>query len=378
MNTLVRNMGLSLCFLALLTLANCSGQYAQSLEEDQETGPPTVAISAAFTSVESVYVYDEFGEPLVDLPSSGSNEFLVGLNPGIYYLDIRDKYGNGVFDENSRLLFAPRVDGAEAEIVPYEHSNFETPLIKVIVGEHTHDDDISALRQALHTFYGDTNWMRARLVWEGARALVGSEAANGYVWSTAGKVEGTYNYAGEDWGAWESLRYATTKDGDIGWYLSCRRDNGTARYSCSDQIQYSASNPSQYGLQGGIGRGGQCKPFTNLVAYRSGVFHGPNWAFVALPSDGNTNESSAPYSTPSTVKAGDILRNRQSNEEIHSVIVVHVTNNSNNDVVVLDSNWNGGDGAEQIGTHIMNYAGSGRDNLGRYNTYNCIYSEDGC
>ncbi len=343
--------------------------------EAHDHGVTHVKVSALFTPVSEVTVFDE-GGGFVTKAAGQEGVTLLDLPPGSYFIEVRDDYGNSPVDNSGRLLFVVRAEGAEIVMDLAPVPGREISLLPMYVGEgHTHDQN-GYSAHGLHTFTpGDTPSMRSRLVWEAAKALVGPSLATGYVFPLS-ETLGTFNYAGDDPGAWSALRTSYTA-----YNVSCRHDNDASNQYGPCAITYGSDNASQYGYQGGAYRGGQCKPFTALVAYRSGVYHGPNWAFVSLPSDGNTTVPTHPKATISTITTGDVLRNPTSGQ-IHSVIVVRITGNANNDVVVVDSNWvNGGDGRETIGAHVLNFSGSGRSNLGTYNRYNCIYTAstaDGC
>ncbi len=214
---------------------------------------------------------------------------------------------------------------------------------------------------------------RARVVWEAARAMVGPTAADGYTWPTGTNYAG-YAYVAEDRGAWDSLRVAyTDEDGMIAGDLTCRSDDNLIYYTpCL--TSYGSTDPNSYGYQPDSSsttfhyRGGQCKAFTNLIAYRSGVLHGDNWAFKKLPYSGNVQMSS------SNIRAGDILRSN-SDKVRHSLIVTRVfTENGITKAVVIDSNWVTGNGGESIGTHVLAFDGSnGNSNLANYYAFQCVY-----
>lgn len=224
---------------------------------------------------------------------------------------------------------------------------------------------------------------RARLVWEAAKALVGPTQATGYTWPASKDatgnyvpVPGSFQYAADDPGAWTSLRVGYTDANNVlAGDLSCMGDNNSTLNSSPCLINYGSLNPNTYGYQPDKNtstyryRGGQCRAFSNLVAYRSGVYHGTNWAFKRLPIALGTQV------TPSNLQNGDVLRSNQALR--HSVIVVRKFTDTDGvqAAVVLDSNFVGsGNGGEAIGSHVLRFSGSGNNNLGNYYAYNCIYS----
>jgi hypothetical protein len=200
----------------------------------------------------------------------------------------------------------------------------------------------------------------------------------------------TYAYTSSDAGAWNLLLDNTYKcvqyssDGKTclnnvrGWWTSCKK-------TLADGPQYTPCNLaaetgygdldvpiSNYTCQGSCAsasymRGGQCKPFMNLIAYRSGIWQGSGYAFKLLPTDG-VIAGSMPLATYDTIVEGDFLRMPYD----HALIVVRKV--SNTQVVVLDSNWTGGNGAERVSSHVLGFSGSGRNNLGNYRVLKCIYT----
>lgn len=220
---------------------------------------------------------------------------------------------------------------------------------------------------------------RARLVWEAARAMVGAGNANSYSWVTTGTSYSSFNYAPDDTNAWNLIRQSygysllqpppSTNLPDA-YYLSCRTDQNTARSPsygpCS--ITYGSLNPLVYGSQAGAFHGGQCKAFTNLVAWRSTVYRGANNTFKTLPTNGDTQ------ATAQNIRAGDILRMPQT----HSLIVTKVFVESGiTKAVVIDSNFVGVGGNEIIGTHIIDsdpsHAGTTKS-ISSYLAYQCVYN----
>lgn len=329
-----------------------------SCAQAHEDSPVEVTFTAAFAPVTGGVVYDGEGDFVAEVAEDGSSE----LRPGVYYVDLRDDYQNSVFSEDGRLLFVPAVEGAELDLAAHVVPGVDVPIFVVIVGEHSHDDGYGTAASALHTTGPDH---RGRMVWEAARAMVGPSGATGYTWSTS-TVAASYAYVSEDSGAWNSLRSA------YGTLVSCRNDNDSSNNYTPCSLTYGADNVSQYVCQNNCGtygyHGGQCKGFMNLVAYRSGVYHGTNWAWKTLPTD-SWIASNTSLLTYATAQAGDLLRKTTSGP--HATITVRVISSSQ--IVVMDSNWV--DGNENIISHVLGYSGSGTtSDLGTYRVLNCVYA----
>lgn len=245
-------------------------------------------------------------------------------------------------------------------------------------GENSHED-VKSTAQPLDS-------KRSRVLWEAARAMVGPSQASTFMsnWPTATTLA-TYPYTSEDPGAWNLLlgspRYANGNT--LGWFVSCMRKKAEGPlYSCQLPSYGSFEMPS-FTCQGSCPsgskefRGGQCKGFANLVAYRSGIYQGANYAFKAFPSDATINSWSTaadqmPYASPTNLLPGDILRQPYG----HAAIVARVV--SSTQVVIFDSNWvAGGDGDEVVGSHTLGFTGSGWYNLGNYRVLKCAYT-GGC
>lgn len=336
-----------------------------------------VRFVAAFAPIETVTFYDRDGYVVEEL--DGADGELAALLPeGVYFADIRDDYGNSVYDSNERMMFAPRVEGAELHLDPFEIPGSEVPLIGVVVGDRTrleeHDHDVEVSMEALHTTGPDH---RGRMVWEAARAMVGPSLAGTHTWGTS-TVTSIHNYVGEDSGAWTSLR------GGYGTFTSCRHDNDASNNFSPCSLTYGSDTVNQYSCQGscpaGTYRGGQCKAFMNLVAYRSGVYHGASWAWKTFPLDSVIDDAgtSYPLATYATVATGDLLRRPTSAGSPHAAIVVRVISSSQ--IVVVDSNWvnpggGSGDGLEIIASHTMGFTGTWAvTDLGSYHRLSCVYA----
>jgi len=223
------------------------------------------------------------------------------------------------------------------------------------------ENGVSFTQQALYN--GAPTGDRGRLLWEATRAVVGSANADSEDWSPAGTMYATSSYVSTDTGAWNSMLNAYGNN-------ACCVDGGLSpcslTYPCSTVLFYecqSSSCTNNY-------HGGQCKAFSNLVAYRSGVFHGDNGAWKSLPTD-SWITSNCSYVTSGTIQAGDVLR---STSYSHSVIVARVF--SSTSVMVIDSNWLGGNGYEKVGAHEMSFSGSGIGDLDNYRRINCVYNNN--
>lgn len=227
---------------------------------------------------------------------------------------------------------------------------------------------------------------RARVVQEASFAMTGNYGTYTTTnWPTA-DTYGNHYYTSTDIGAWNALLNAPryTYGSTVGFFVSCmrRRSEGhlpSPYTACqlSTSSGYGSFEMPYYTCQGSCPstrmHGGQCKPFMNLVAYRSGQYHGANFAFKALPSDGTISSKAPsdpdmPVATYANILEGDLLRRPGG----HAVIVVRKISSSQ--VVVFDSNWLGGDGAENVGSHSFGFSGSGNSNLGNYRVLKCVYT----
>lgn len=228
---------------------------------------------------------------------------------------------------------------------------------------------------------------RTRMVQESSYAMTG----NHYTYTTSNWPTGTVYaraaYVGSDAGAWNLLlaspRYLYTTSTGVqkpGGYVSCMRyrSEGPLYGPCSLSTTggYGSFEP-YYTCQGYCPsvkmRGGQCKAFANLVAYRSGLYQGPNYSFKALPADStiaarSTTDPDMPVATYANILEGDVLRRPYG----HALIVVRKISPSQ--VVVFDSNWLDGDGSETVGSHVLGFSGSGNVNLGNYRVLKCVYT----
>lgn len=246
-----------------------------------------------------------------------------------------------------------------------------------------------------------------RVMQECSQSMWGSWTAYDETNWPTGTTYGTYAYISNDLGAWGKLldaTYGCTYDinGNCatpwtrGWWTSCRSTTSTRNYTpCSDSLTYygDLNTASLYDCQGtctsGIHHhGGQCKPFMNLVAYRSGLYQNPGYAWKAFPTDTcityttatctlppaqrivrPDNDVNMPKATYSNIVEGDYMRRPNG----HALIIVRKISSSQ--VIVLDSNWTGGDGAEQISSHSMAFtSGDSNSNLGAYRVIKCAYT----
>lgn len=220
---------------------------------------------------------------------------------------------------------------------------------------------------------------RTRVINECSQAMTGSWwTYNETNWPT-GTTYGSYAYISNDLGAWGNLLDNTYNGSVRGWWTSCRKTSSVQNYTPCSLTYGDLDTASLYDCQGsctgGIHhRGGQCKPFMNLVAYRSGLYQNPGYAWKAFPSDSQIDSWSKasdqmPDATYSNIEPGDYLRKPYG----HALIIVRKINSSN--VIVLDSNWSGGDGAEKISTHSMAFTGNGGNtDLGAYRVLKCVYN----
>lgn len=234
------------------------------------------------------------------------------------------------------------------------------------------EDGIGFTRQALYD--GAPTGDRGRLLWEATRAVVGSANADSEDWSPAGTMYATSSYVSTDTGAWSSLRTAYTAYGITGYYVSCRADNDSSNNYTPCSLTKGSDNVSEYECQNGSCtnnyHGGQCKAFANLVAYRSGVFQGADYAWKSFPTY-SWISSNCNNVTSGTIQAGDVLVY----PNYHVLIVARVF--SSTSVMVIDSNWiGGGDGYEKVGAHEMSFSGSGINDLDNYKRLNCVYTND--
>lgn len=243
-----------------------------------------------------------------------------------------------------------------------------------------------------------------RVVQECSQAMSGSWTTyNATNWPT-GTTYASYAYTSADAGAWNLLLNNTYNGSIRGWWTSCKK-------TLADAPQYTPCNLaagtgygdldtpiSNFTCQGSCSsapykRGGQCKPFMNLVAYRSGLYQNSGYAWKSFPSDAciayttascglspdkqvvrPANDANMPLATYANIVEGDYLRMPYD----HATIVVRKIDSSN--VVVMDSNWvNGGSGAgngkEIVGSHVLGFTGSGTHNdLGAYRVLKCAYT----
>lgn len=312
-----------------------------------------VKFRAAFAPIESVKIYNEHGD-IIGLLKNG--ERTAQLSLGIYYADIRDDLGNSVYDAKERLKFAVKATGAEVVLKPHYLKGISIPLVAV----HVPKEEVGVRQQGLYS--GAPTGDRGRLLWEATRAMVGSDDADDEDWSPAGTMYATASYVSTDTGAWSSMLsayegYACCVDDDLEpCYLT---------YPCSTVLFYECQGSSCSNNY----HGGQCKAFSNLIAYRSGVFHGNNWAWKSLPSD-TWISNNCDNTSSASIQAGDVLRY----SGYHSMILARVF--SSTSVMVIDSNWVGGNGNEKVGAHEMSFNGSGISDLDNYKVLDCVYDND--
>jgi hypothetical protein len=227
-----------------------------------------------------------------------------------------------------------------------------------------------------------------RVIEECSQAMSGSWTTyNSTNWPTS-TTYGSYAYISNDLGAWGLLLDNTYNGLTRGWWTSCRSTSSVQNYApCSSTYTHygDLDTASLYDCQGtctsGIHHhGGQCKPFMNLVAYRSGLYQNPNYAWKAFPTDTCITNTTASCNTGTkvlrpvtdadmptvantTLIPGDYLRLPGG----HAAIVVNIANSPN--IVVLDSNYVGGDGTETIASHTMTLT-----QLAAYRVLKCAYA----
>jgi hypothetical protein len=138
-------------------------------------------------------------------------------------------------------------------------------------------------------------------------------------------------------------------------------------------VTYGSDDMPNYTCQGncniGHKKGGQCKAFMNLIAYRSGVYQNSNLSWASFPSDpdiDNWSEGSGemPKASYSNLESGDFLRKPDG----HALIVIRkFVENNVEKVLVFDSNWHNGN--EEVLSHEMTVG-----SLGSYRILKCVYN----
>ena len=185
---------------------------------------------------------------------------------------------------------------------------------------------------------------RQAIVLEAYYAVTGSQHYCPYVGSgDSDRRIGRYNYLLSDVGAYWHTRENRWASRYPDWAVSSNSDNRLRRLLL-------AGNLPAYGLAGGVGRGGQCKYFANLVLYRAEVAGAD-----PMPRYADLQGRSSRYARP-----GDVLFKQN---PPHTALVVRVLRGNPDSgtvtgVQVVDSNWvgNSGRNSEIIGIH--NYYGS--------------------
>ncbi|MBI2473985.1 hypothetical protein HYV70_05540 [Candidatus Uhrbacteria bacterium] len=426
----------NLSLVLFLLVAVTSSFWIGCAGEENETTQSYVAFGAAFVNLGYVDVYNETGEFLQRIDHSV--DFQEVLENGYYLMDFVDESSLHSFMDDGRLAFAPMTEGATPIDRVYVEDLglylWEVAVDPVLEGnarlsERIRNDDKTLLPWAeqlgmeeiqqnenvaykvspeMHSFASEAS-ARSRLIWEASFAMSGDYSSSSnctsgqscwygtaissgstsyYAKATAGKTNPSgskyYSYIDYDPTAWGYLTSSTggySTDSVTAYYVSCRTGgytpctvptygatNGATKYTCQASSCTTSTRP----------RGAQCKAFSNLLAYRSGVFHSGSSSIGSgswriLPSDTNLNSSDyrTKYSisllTSSTISAGDVLRQTYG----HSAIVVYVSGSTYR---VVDSNWIVADGNEYIGSHTMSFSGDGIKNLGNYYDLNCIYS----
>ena len=184
---------------------------------------------------------------------------------------------------------------------------------------------------------------RQAIVLEAYYAVTGSQHYCPWVGSgDSDRRIGRYNYLLSDVGAyWHTRDYWTHRYKPDG-HMTYNNDNRLSQL-------FLDGNLPAYGLAGGVGRGGQCKYFANLVLYRAEIA-GANPMPTYAGLQGQSRSSA--YAKP-----GDVLFRYK----FHTAIVVRVlkgdpSSGTVTGVQVVDSNWVDGEDNEIIGIH--NYYGS--------------------
>lgn len=446
----------------VLFLLSFLGACTQQEIVDTADVPVDVELSAAFTTLSHVDVYGADGEYLKTINDTkgfrdvlprgtyfmdfvnedGDHSFMDdgrltfapmtdGATPldGPFNIDEADVpvwevAVDPVLEGNARLNMRIR-DGDET-LLPWAHK-------LGMEYEDSDEEETAIVASPKNHNMSSESWMRARLIWEASFAMTGnfssssncssgSSCWNGtatssgstsyFAKATSGNTNPSgqtyYSYIDYDRSAWEYLRAEYTagdlscKDSgyDSATYGTCYvPTNGSAsgsssstyatKYACQASSCTSSTKP----------RGGQCKGFANLVAYRSGVFHKGSSAtgsgsYYDFASDSRIDDTSATAyasypkavarggssaSYTRTVAAGDVLRQPISSS-LHSAILVYVSGSTYR---VIDSNWVNTSGSgynyEYIGSHTMSFSGSScsttvNTNLYCYRIQQCIYS----
>lgn len=237
------------------------------------------------------------------------------------------------------------------------------------------EQELGTSRQALTA-------AQTRVIQECSQAMWGSWwTFNETNWPT-GTTYATYAYTSADIGAWNLLMSSTRYSS--GAWVACLEYTGGTYTITPCYLSYGSADMPNYTCQGSCSgaymHGGQCKPFMNLVAYRSGQYQNPGYGWKDFPLDStidswSTAADQMPYATYSNIVEGDFLR-RTTSTTPHAAIVVRKISSSQ--VIVLDSNWSGGNGRERVSSHSMGFTGSNDINdLGTYRVLKCAYT-GGC
>ncbi|MEY4723097.1 MAG: hypothetical protein RLZZ324_610 [Candidatus Parcubacteria bacterium] len=417
-STRFRSLGRRASLLAILLIASCASPVAPASNQSADVA---VSVGGAFASLDRADVYDENGALVTTIGQETG--FKARLPIGRYHVDFIDDAGNHSFLDDGRIAFVPTMDGGlplggpvtlpgvdsklwEVQVHPdlegnahlmervRQHDPKLMPWASALgmeVPNQQPDGLVGLTTGALHTFGGNVAAMRARVIWEASFAMKGdyyagcnssdtcwTGNANGAGIITTGRTNpfsgGTYySYLDFDPTAWSKARTAyLPTSGNV----SCK-DATPVPTGC--QSAYTSADARQYTCQGtcstsGNARGGQCKVFNNLILFRAGIMHAASGAtdWLSLPLDSQANHS--PFASSTTLSAGDVLRNTGT---IHSTLVV--TAPGGNQYRVVDSNWVGTAGYEEIGSHIMSFSGTTcptptLGNLNCYHNLTCVYS----
>lgn len=405
----------SFAIVFLLFLLSFLGACTKQSLMDTAVVPVNVRLTAAFTDLNHIDVYNHEGEFQKTIDSSV--DFQDVLLSGTYYMDFVNEDGEHSFTEDGRLAFAPMTDGATPLDGPFDIDEADAPVWEVAVDPvlegnarlnmriRVRDETLLPWAYALgmenedsdeeetdivagpknHTYGSGTTAMRARVIWELSYAMTGSTStacnSSSSCWSgSSGYATG--GYVDDDSGAWSSLRtaYATS----CSTFVSCKDAASSCGVTC--YLSTGSSVVASYAYQKGSTetayhyKGGQCKGFQNLALYRSGVYHNgsSSYTWKTAPSYSTVRSNTTTYprlTTTSSLAAGDVIADAQASSEYHAAIVVSWSGTTAN---VVDSNWTGGNGTENISYHTLSFSGSGTNSdLARYSFMNCVYNTYG-
>lgn len=389
---------------------------------DTANAPVDVQLSAAFTTLSYVEVYDSDGSYLETIDSSV--DFQDVFPSGTYYMDFVNEDGDHSFMDDGRLAFAPMTDGATPLDGPFDIDDqpmWQVAVDPVLEGNarlntRIRDGD-ETLRPWKEMFPGwqmnlpeeerdpieESEWIveekaystttgsssaRLRVTWEASFAMTGYYTTSSSSTVTCRSSTSCWNRRGNGYAYWD---YDGNGTGYIDYDTSAwrtLRSNYTNLVSCVDggftpcSISVSSSSAKNYTCQSSSGsctsgsgssatkpRGGQCKAFTNLVLYRSGQYNGGSWRTLPSQSTIYCSTSSYPVLTSSTIAVGDVLQRVDgvsgscSDTARMSFSTVHTQlvvayDSSAQTAIIVDSNYSGSNGNEYIGYHTAGFSTS--------------------